>query len=162
LKEFIRNNRITLLGLLAGSVIGIGYHLTLPVLKKHRVVYEYKQQDSLSLSPCLQSDTLFTTTTGEVRNYYHSHADTLIDKDIKRSELIFFHQKQFTSELVQSTILSPLSENRTNVLTVKIDGEKRNSTALMTFPLLGLLLGYLLGFGIAKLKPTKQDSKTPI
>jgi len=162
LKEFIRNNRITLLGLLAGSIIGAAYYITFPVLKKHRVVYEYNQQDTSNLSPCLKSDTFFTTSTGYVRNFYHSHADTLINKKVKRSELIFYHQKNFSSDLVESIILAPFSDNKTNVLKVKIDGEKRNSRALMTLPLLGLLLGYLIGLLFTKLKPTKQDNKTPI
>ena len=162
MKEFILNNRITLLGLLIGSVIGGAYYMSLPVLKKHRVVYEYNLQNDESISACLKSDTFFTTSIGHVRSFYHSHADTLIDQGVKRSELIFYQEQEYSVDLVESSILSPLSQNKTSVLTVRVDGEKRNSTTLLAFPLLGLFLGYLVGLVVARLKPTKQDNKTPI
>ena len=136
--------------------------MSLPVLKKHRVVYEYNLQNGQNLSACLKTDTFFTTSIGHVRNFYHSHADTLGEQRVKRSELIFYQQQEYSIDLVESSILSSLSDNKASVLTVRVDGEKRNSTTLLAFPLLGLFLGYLVGLVVARLKPTKQDNKTPI
>lgn len=156
MKEFILNNRLSLLGLIFGGIVGIYTYFTTPYTYKHRVIYEYKLSHVDSIPNILKSDTFFIYSNTPIRNYISSYADTISKDGIRRSELIIYHHQQLTEPFISKNYLFPISNQKVSYVGAKIDSKKRVSNALIIYPLTGLFLSMIIHLSFLTLSLRKK------
>lgn len=162
MKEFIRNNKFTLIGFGIGIIWGILLYQNNRQLICYRAVFEYQITKSTTISEALKKDTFFIYNSTPTRVYFNSIADSLKMKGIKRSELIIYLPNELNLEHLNKNILQPLSNNNASFIYYRNEGMKDYSRRYIYIPLTWLLIGYLMNLLYDRLRPKKNAITTPI
>lgn len=162
MKEFIRNNKYTLIGLIIGLLIAVGSYLNNKKSTRYRLVFQYQIADSTFIPPSLKKDTFIVFHSIPVRTFRKSITDTLKSEGIKRSELIVYSPRKTNCSSLNERILQPLSSEKASIIYCKNEGLKEYSKRFLLFPLIGILVGYLANLFKCRLMAKKKANTTPI
>ena len=162
MKEFIRNNRFTLIGLAFGLIIAFFFYSNNSKSIRYRVVFQYSTAKSDLLPPTLKTDTFFIYNSIPIRTYENSFSDTLLLQGIKRSELLVYCPDKINLSTLNESLVKPLISNKGTIIFTRNEGYKENTKRFLVIPLLGVYLGYLLNVLIFKLTAKKKIKTTPI
>lgn len=162
MKEFIRNNRFTLIGFTCGLIIAFIFYLTNSKSNRYRVIFQYPTAESSLLPPTLKTDTFFIYNSIPIRTYENSYSDTLGLQGIKRSELIVYYPDKVNSIQMNKFILGPITYNNGVLINFRDEGQKATNKRFLIVPIIGLFLGYLLNVLTFKLIAKKNIKTTPI
>jgi len=161
LKEFIRNNRFTLIGFTCGLIIAFIFYLSNSKSNRYRVIFQYPTAESSLLPPTLKTDTFFIYNSIPIRTYENSYSDTLGLQGIKRSELIVYYPDKVEKGQLKK-IVSPILSYTSKLIEVKYEGQKAYNKRFLIIPFIGLFLGYLMNLLKFKNTATKKHKTTPI